>query len=154
MMKSFDEYIKDNPHLKGRFAHVEALPNHVIRSIEKKIMERIPVDFPNVYICSSLKEEFGISILEALFERFLVFGPIKGGVKTYLENGVNGFLVDTSNWCNLLKDVEATIYQSNRSIEDFKRIQYRGQHTVLEKFSIKEIANELLDFYLALFKEE
>lgn len=153
IMKSFDDYIESNQHLKGRFAHVEALSNDIIRNIERKIMENTSADYPNIYLCSSLKEEFGISILEALSERFLVFAPIQGGVKTYIKDGFNGFLIDTSDWCNLLKDVERTLYQSNRSMEDFKKIQELGQRTVLEKFSIKEIANQLLAFYLNL-KEE
>lgn len=153
MMKSFDNYIQSNPHLRGRFAHLEALPNDTIRNIERKIMENTSGDYPNIYICSSLKEEFGISILEALSEKFLVFAPIKGGVKTYIENGINGFLVDTSNWPDLLKDVEKVLYQSNRSREDFEKIQSRGQRTVLEKFSIGEIANKLMALYLEL-KEE
>ncbi|MDP3387165.1 MAG: glycosyltransferase family 4 protein [Eubacteriales bacterium] len=153
MMKSFDHYIQANPHLMARFAHVEALPNDIIRNVERKIMENTSGDYPNIYICSSLKEEFGISILEALSEKFLMFAPVKGGVKTYIENGKNGFLVDTSNWSELLRDVEKILYQSNRSKEDFEMIQERGQRTVLEKFSIEEIANKLMSLYLEL-KEE
>ncbi|MBV1756887.1 MAG: glycosyltransferase family 4 protein [Dethiosulfatibacter sp.] len=153
IMKSFDDYIESNQHLKGRFAHVEALSNDIIRNIERKIMENTSADYPNIYLCSSLKEEFGISILEALSERFLVFAPIQGGVKTYIKDGFNGFLVDTSDWCTLLEDVERTLYQSNRSMKDFRKIQELGQRTVLEKFSIKEISKQLLAFYLDL-KEE
>lgn len=153
MIKYFDNYIQSNPHLGGRFAHLEALPNNTIRNIERKIMENTSGDYPNIYICSSLKEEFGIAILEALSEKFLVFAPIKGGVKTYIENGINGFLVDTSNWSGLLKDLEKALYQSNRSREDFEKIRSRGQRTVLENFSIVEITNKLMALYLEL-KEE
>ncbi len=149
----FEDYIGANGHLKGRFAHVAALPNDVIRSVEHKIMEGISSHYPNVYLCSSLKEEFGISILEALSERFLVFAPIKGGVKTYITHGVNGFLVDTSNWETLLLDVEKVIYHSCRSMEDFKKIQNQGQRTVLDRFSMEEIAKHFLAFYLRLSEE-
>lgn len=154
IMELFDDYIRSKPHLRGRFAHVEALSNMMIRNIERKIMENTLADYPNIYLCSSLKEEFGISILEALSERFLVFAPIDGGVKTYIRNGFNGFLVDTSNWINLLEDVEKTLYQSNLRRVDFENMQNRGQRTVMEKFSIKEIANELTAFYLELIEEE
>lgn len=153
MMESIDNYIQSNQHLKGRFAHVEALSNDMIRNIERKIMENITVDYPNIYLCSSLKEEFGISILEALAERFLVFGPIKGGVKTYIRSGFNGFLVDTSDWCNLLIDVEKTLYESHNTMEDFEKIQIRGQRTVLERYSVEAIANKLIDLYLELKQE-
>jgi glycosyltransferase involved in cell wall biosynthesis len=154
MMKSFEEYMQTNHHLIGRFAHVAALPNDIIRNIERKIMENASEDYPNIYLCSSLKEEFGISILEALSEKLLVFAPMQGGVKTYIRSGFNGFLVDTSDWSNLLKDVETILYQSNKSKEDFEKIQYRGQRTVLEKYSVEAIANKLLDLYLELKKEE
>ncbi len=153
IMKSFKNYIQANPHLKGRFSHVEALPNPIIRNVERKIMENTFGGYPNIYLCSSLKEEFGISILEALFERFLVFAPIKGGAKTYIENGVNGFLVDTSNWSNLKKDVETVLYESDKTMEDFNEIQKRGRQTVLENFSIEEIVKDLLEFYIELERE-
>lgn len=150
----FEGYMATKPDLKGRFAHVEALPNEFIRRIERKIMEGKAQTYPNIYVCSSAKEEFGISILEALSEGFLTFAPIKGGVKTYIVNGVNGFLVDTSNESTLLKDVEKVIYHSQKSLEDFEKIQKRGRRTVLDHFSIEEIAKQLLALYLGLSKED
>lgn len=150
----FEAYMESKPDLKGRFAHVEALPNELIRRVERKIMEGGAQTYPNIYVCSSAKEEFGISILEALSEGFLTFAPIKGGVKTYIVNGVNGFLADTSNESTLLKDVEKVMYHSQISLEDFEKIRKRGQRTVLDHFSIKEIAKQLLALYLGLSKED
>ena len=150
----FEAYMASNSGLKGRFAHVEALPNEFIRRVERKIMEGKAQTCPNIYVCSSAKEEFGISILEALSEGFLTFAPIKGGVKTYIVNGVNGFLVDTTNEFTLLKDVEKVMYHSQRSLEDFEKIRKRGQRTVLDHFSIEEIAKQLLALYLGLSKED
>lgn len=150
----FEAYMDLNPHLKGRFAHAEALPNEVIRQVERKIMENKPPAYPNIYLCSSLKEEFGISIIEALSEGFLVFAPIKGGVRTYLVNGVNGFLVDTSTWYTLLSDVEKVVYHTERSCEDFELIQKKGQQTVLDHFSIEEIAKHFLSFYVGVSEDD
>lgn len=150
----FEAYMESKPYLKGRFAHVEALPNEFIRRVERKIMEGKVQTYPNIYVCSSAKEEFGISILEALSEGFLTIAPIKGGVKTYIVNGVNGFLADTSNESTLLKDVEEVIYHSQRSLEDFEKIQKRGRRTVLDHFSIEEIAKQLSALYLGLSKED
>lgn len=150
----FEAFMASKSDLKGRFAHVEALPNDYIRRVERKIMEAGVQTYPNIYVCSSLKEEFGISILEALSEGFLVFAPIKGGVKSYIVNGVNGFLVDTSNESTLLKGVEKEIYHSQRSLEDFKKIQKKGQRTVLDNFSMEKIAKHFLELYLELRKED
>ena len=48
-----------------------------------------------VYVCGSLKEEFGLAMLEALAAGLVVVAPDGGGPATYVEDGVTGFLVDT-----------------------------------------------------------
>ena len=48
-----------------------------------------------VYICGSLKEEFGLALIEALAAGLVVVGPDAGGPATYVDEGVTGFLVDT-----------------------------------------------------------
>ena len=48
-----------------------------------------------VYVCGSLKEEFGLALIEALAAGLVVVGPEGGGPATYIDEGVTGFLVDT-----------------------------------------------------------
>ena len=48
-----------------------------------------------VYVCGSLKEEFGLALIEALAAGLVVVGPDAGGPATYVDEGVTGFLVDT-----------------------------------------------------------
>ena len=50
-----------------------------------------------VYVCSSMKEEFGIALLEAMATGLAVVAPNGGGPATYVEHGVTGFLVDTGD---------------------------------------------------------
>jgi len=50
-----------------------------------------------VYVCGSLKEEFGIAILEAMAAGLLVVAPAGGGPATYVREGVTGFLTRTSD---------------------------------------------------------
>ncbi|MFI5840144.1 glycosyltransferase [Catenuloplanes sp. NPDC051500] len=45
-----------------------------------------------VYVCASLKEEFGLALLEALAAGLVVVGPDAGGPATYIEHGVTGML--------------------------------------------------------------
>lgn len=153
MLASFESYMESRPDLQGRFAHLEALPNKMIRNIERKIMEHTPVNFPHIYLCTSEKEEFGIAILEALETKLLIFGPVQGGVKTYIENGSNGFLIDTTSWETISREVERVLYDSNRNQDDFEKIQDRGQQTVLRDYSMDEIAKRFLSFYLELSQE-
>ena len=150
LMAFFEEFMASHPHLIGRFAHVEALPNEDIRRVEHKLMEREADAYPNLYVCSSVKEEFGISILEAMSEGFLAFAPIRGGVKTYLVNGVNGFLVDTASDSTLKHDMEHVLYHAQLHPADYKKIQRAGKRTVLDQFSIEEIAKHFLELYLEL----
>jgi glycosyltransferase involved in cell wall biosynthesis len=48
-----------------------------------------------VYVCASLKEEFGIALLEAMATGLMVVAPDGGGPATYVENGVTGVLTQT-----------------------------------------------------------
>lgn len=145
----FKEYEKLNPERASRFFHKSAMINEDIRSLQISIMEK-ELDYPHLYISSSIKEEFGIAILEAMSQGFLVFGPIKGGVKSYLVNGVNGFLIDTKNSHTIAEGTVTCIYDEKRSKEEFKEIQNKGKRTVEELFSIETIGSEFLEFYLAL----
>jgi len=149
MIHSFEEYLTAHPHLKDKFYHVGALSNEKIRMIEKKIMEH-QENYPQIYLCSSKKEEFGIAILEALSQKFLVLGPERGGVKSYLENDINGFLIDTSNWQTISEETKIIIQRLKNNPVAFERIQDAGEKTVKDRFSMEEIAKEFLLFYLSL----
>ena len=149
MMKFFNKYLDDNTHLKKNFVHIRALPNDNIMIIEKSIMRR-KFDYPNIYLCSSKKEEFGIAILEAMVQKLLVLAPINGGVKSYIKNRVNGFLIDTSNSESIARETEKIIHDMKIDKDEFEKIQLKGHETVEESFSVKKIAQEFLSFYLSL----
>ena len=149
IINCFKEYLDDNAHLKDRFVHAKAIPNDNIMIIEKSIMRK-KLDYPHIYICSSIKEEFGIAILEAMVQKFLILAPIRGGVKSYINHGINGFLIDTSSWESIAKEAEKIIYDTKISKEEFEEIQLAGHNTVQECFSVKKIAKEFLSFYLSL----
>ena len=50
-----------------------------------------------VYVSASLKEEFGIAILEAMSAGLVAVAPAGGGPATYVEDGLTGILVDTTS---------------------------------------------------------
>lgn len=85
-----------------------------------------------------------------MLQKFLILAPINGGVKSYIDHRVNGFLIDTSDDESIAKDAEKIIYDLKIDIQEFEKIQMEGYKTVDELFSVKKIANEFLSFYLSL----
>lgn len=156
IIKYFDKFISENPDLKGKFSHIYAHSNDVIRSIEKTIISNThntEIKYPPIYICSSIKEEFGISILEAMYEGFLTFAPIKGGAKTYIKNGFNGYLIDTSSSDKISAEVEKVIYDTSKIEKDFWKIREMGKNTAMDNFSIQKISKDLAEFYKNMLEE-
>lgn len=50
-----------------------------------------------IYVSASLKEEFGLAILEAMASSLVVVAPDGGGPATYVAAGVTGILTDTTS---------------------------------------------------------
>lgn len=50
-----------------------------------------------VYVSASVKEEFGIAILEAMAAGLVVVAPDSGGPATYVDDGVTGVLTGTTS---------------------------------------------------------
>lgn len=153
MIDFFNEQLALNPHLADNFLHLGALSNDQIRTLEQKIRAE-QNDYPQIYLCSSKKEEFGIAILEALSQRFLVLGPKKGGVKSYLKDNVNGFLIDTIDWETIAHATEEIVQRLKNQKESFEKIQQAGQTTVTDNFSMAVITEDFLSLYLSLQTKE
>jgi len=98
-----------------------------------------------VYLCSSLKEEFGISVLEAMATGFLVLAPIRGGVSTYLEHGKGGFLIDTASALSIRTAAEQILL--SEPPERLQRIAKEGRRFILDNFGIEKIAARFAGFY-------
>ncbi|MBB2976255.1 glycosyltransferase involved in cell wall biosynthesis [Microbacterium endophyticum] len=65
---------------------------------------------PNgAYVCASVKEEFGIALLEAMATGLTVVAPDGGGPATYVEQGRTGILTETWNREMLQRAVGAAL---------------------------------------------
>jgi glycosyltransferase involved in cell wall biosynthesis len=98
-----------------------------------------------VYVSASLKEEFGIAILEALASGLVVVAPDGGGPATYVEHGVTGLLVDTTS-----TDVLASAVVAALGLAAAPDAAARAQHArdvVTEQFSITTMASSLATVY-------
>jgi len=99
-----------------------------------------------VYVCGSLKEEFGIAILEAMAAGLLVVAPAGGGPATYVQEGVTGYLTRTSDPALLAASMsDALDAMSLEALEPATtdaRPQ-RSRETVASTFTIQAMARAL-----------
>ncbi len=101
---------------------------------------------PNgVYVCGSLKEEFGIALLEAMAAGLPVVGPNNGGPATYVEQGRTGFLTTTWN-TTLLRDAIDSALRCAVAEGAQERAAY-ARSVVQERFTIEAMAHTLNQVY-------
>jgi D-inositol-3-phosphate glycosyltransferase len=134
------------PEARGLVAVLPAWPNAKVRELEHALVQAVPSPSPHVYACSSVKEEFGIAVLEAMEAGLLVVGPLRGGLPHYVDHGQNGFLVDTSTAERLgsgLREVVALGSATRAAAE-------AGRATVRARFPITRVAGSFARVYLDL----
>jgi glycosyltransferase involved in cell wall biosynthesis len=101
-----------------------------------------------VYACASRKEEFGVSILEALASGLAVVTPDGGGPATYLEDGVTGVLVEPGR----VDTLRAGLHRAARLVLDEERAA-RATELVKERFAIRPMASALAATYRQAIEE-
>ncbi len=148
------KYLKAHPELRGNYLHIPGIPNNTVRLIERKINGLDNSDFPNIYFCSSEKEEFGIAILEAMVEGFIAIGPKVGGVSTYIEHGVNGFLGDSQKVSDLEKSLREIISFSQGDPERIGVLKKNSRKTIEENYSMEAISLKFAEFYRGVLDYE
>nr|WP_216845529.1 glycosyltransferase [Rathayibacter sp. VKM Ac-2857] len=98
------------------------------------------------YVCASVKEEFGIALLEALAAGLPVVAPATGGPATYVEEGVTGFLVDTTDHEALAVAACLALDLAAGPLAEFSAD--RGRTMVLERYTIEAMASALSGVYV------
>ena len=98
-----------------------------------------------VYVSASLKEEFGIAILEAMASGLVVVAPREGGPATYVEDGVTGVLADTRSPAALADAVAVAFDLAAAPGAD--RRAAAAQRLVRERFSVHTMAAALATIY-------
>lgn len=98
-----------------------------------------------VYVSASLKEEFGIAILEAMGSGLVVVAPRDGGPATYVEHGITGVLADTGS----LGALGAALASALDLASAPNAAEHAGQARamVTEHFSIQTMASALAVIY-------
>jgi len=98
----------------------------------------------DIIIQKSIREGFGLTVTEALWKETPVIGGNVGGIKLQIENGVNGFLVDTVD-----ETVEKAIYLlKNPKIS--KEMGRNGHEKVKKEFLLLTHVEKYLDLFTQL----
>jgi glycosyltransferase involved in cell wall biosynthesis len=105
-----------------------------------------------IYVCGSLKEEFGIALLEAMGAGLLVVGPDGGGPATYVEQGVTGYLAPTWDPAKLGEAMTTALAAAQGESGEVRALQSRA--TVEKSFTIQAMATALGEVYRRVDAEE
>jgi glycosyltransferase involved in cell wall biosynthesis len=101
---------------------------------------------PNgVYVCGSLKEEFGLAVLEAMAAGLLVVAPDGGGPATYVEQGRTGFLTTTWDPTKLREAIGDALDSAAAEHSD-ERARH-SRRVVEERFTVEAMAEALMGVY-------
>ncbi|WP_104201378.1 glycosyltransferase [Cryobacterium sp. Y29] len=98
-----------------------------------------------VYVCASMKEEFGIALLEAMATGLTVVAPNGGGPATYIEHGVTGILVDTGDGAALARSIAKALDLAGGAQGGANAARARSM--VANKFTIEAMASALGEVY-------
>jgi glycosyltransferase involved in cell wall biosynthesis len=98
-----------------------------------------------VYVCGSLKEEFGIALLEALAAGLVVVAPAGGGPATFVRPGVTGVLIDTRSPSEVASGIAAALDMATRAESGDA-----ARATVRTRFTIDTMATSLATAYGAV----
>jgi glycosyltransferase involved in cell wall biosynthesis len=132
------------PHARSGLITLGHRPHDEVPQLLRAAAHGIPgvVAAGGVYACPSRKEEFGLSLLEALAAGLPVVAPDRGGPPTFVEDGTTGFLVDTTD----LASLRAGLHRAASVRLDGARAA-RARSLVEERFTIDAMADGLVDLY-------
>jgi glycosyltransferase involved in cell wall biosynthesis/HEAT repeat protein len=99
-----------------------------------------------IYICPSIKEEFGLAILEAMGVGLPVVAPNGGGPATYLRDGTLGFLTDTTDSSAMAGTIHRAL-SLRGDVVAYDGMSERGRQKVREHFAVDRMAAELMALY-------
>ena len=110
------------------------IPHHNIVSHYQKL---------SIFVCPSLRESFGVSVIEASALSIPVIANKVGGLKEVVRHGKTGYLIDTTNPKQLADYIEKLIMNGNLRL----KLGENGRLFVKEKFNWDTNIKEMLDIY-------
>ncbi|WP_107475469.1 glycosyltransferase family 4 protein [Streptomyces sp. Sge12] len=139
--------IDEHPDAAARLALVPAMPNQQVRCLERALAAGPGTSGRAHYVCPSAKEEFGIAVLEAMDAGLPVAGTGRGGIPHYVQDAVNGILLDTSSSKALAEGLERLLELDPVVVDAMVR---RARATVRARYSIDAAASAFASVYTRL----
>ncbi len=102
----------------------------------------------DLFVLSSVKEPFGLVLLEAMVMKVPIICSDSGGPKEIIENEVNGLKVSPRN----VKDLSAKITQYIENVDQYHHLVEKGYETVCQNFDLKKIVLKLERIYEQVLK--
>ncbi len=135
-LEKVKNYAKDDP-------DIQILSNlDGVADLEVNAFQRIS----NIVLQKSIREGFGMTVTEALWKETPVIGGNVGGIKLQIENGINGFLVNS-----IEETAEKVIYLLNNP-KILKEMGKKGHEKVKREFLLTKHVENYLDLFSVLLK--
>ncbi|HQO03363.1 MAG TPA: sucrose synthase [Spirochaetota bacterium] len=106
---------------------------------------RIIAERQGIFVQPALFEAFGLTILESMISGLPTFGPRFGGPVEIIEEGKNGFLLNTSHPELIARGLEAFIEQMKHEPDLWKRISENGIERVRKHFNWHNYSDRLIN---------
>jgi trehalose synthase len=135
-LKKVKDYSKDDP-------DIVILSNlDGVGDIEVNAFQRVS----KVILQKSIKEGFGLTVTEGMWKKTPVIGGNVGGIKLQIDDGVNGFLVDT------IEETAEKITFILKNPKKAKEIGEAGHIKIKEEFLLIKHVERYLDLFEILSK--
>lgn len=113
-----------------------------VANLEVNAFQRVS----DIILQKSIREGFGLTITEGLWKETPVIGGNVGGIKLQIENGINGFLVDT------VEETAEKIIYLLKNPKIAKEMGRKGHEKVKNEFLLIKHIENYLDLFSVLSK--
>lgn len=132
--------------LKDLVKHLNIDSN--VKFIGKVPNSKTPIfyNMMDIVVFPSIKESFGVAVVEALAAERVVVASKVGGISEIITNGINGILVHPQNIKELIDAIDKLI--SDKSLS--QRLSKTGRERVLNSFDWNKNVDQQIEFYYKL----